>query len=79
MSEKRVPQVVVPAATAKYDIPAIYTIIALAFGAFICAVLLVKSSFGIEWSTALVIAGVVGTGTAVSLDDVTWARKLGIE
>ena len=77
MSVKRVPQVVVPAATAKYDISSIYTVIFGAWLAFLFFVLVVKSVFGAQWSTALVVVGVACTGAAVSLDDVYWSKKLG--
>lgn len=79
MSAKRVPQVVVPAATAKYDLPSLYTTIFLTWLAFVCILLVVKSTFGVEWGGALVAAGIVCTGLVISLDDVAWAKKLGAE
>jgi hypothetical protein len=79
MSAKRVPQVVVPAATAKYDIPSLYTTIFLTWLAFVCVLLVVKSTFGVEWGGALVVAGIACMGVVISLDDVAWAKKRGIE
>lgn len=71
----KLPQVVAPAATAQYNLFSTFTIIFGGFLVFVLLILIVKSTFGVEWSTALVVAGITCTGVAVSFDDVAGAQR----
>ena len=75
----QVPQVVAPAATARYNLVSAFTIIFGGFLVFVLLLLIVRSTFGVEWSTALVVAGITCTGLAVSLDDVAGAQRRSVE
>ena len=73
---KRAPQVVPPAATAKYNLVTIYSAIAIGWLVIVLAVIAIRSSFGAVWGGASVLALIFTTLTVVAFDGVAAARQV---